>query len=69
MIIYNNSNTFSFRNHIVSAQKMIIHSLFLTQMGKRILRLTMMPPHLTEVWRPLYNVKKYQIMSTITIVQ
>ena len=58
MILYNKSNTSSFRNHVVTDHKRIFHALFFTYMGNQLLWLVMMPPPLSELCRHLYHVLK-----------
>ena len=69
MILYNKRNTSYFRNHIVIAHKSTFHTFFLTWMGDQRLWLVMMTPPLGEVWRPLYNIRKLQMMSPLALVQ
>ena len=69
MILYNKRNTSSFRNHVVTAHTIIFHTLFLTWVGNQRLWLVMMPPPLREVWTPLYQVEKFQMISPLELVK
>ena len=69
MILCNKINTSSFRNHVVIAQKINFHTLFLTWMVNQRLWLVMMSPPLREVWTPLYHIGKCLMMSTLVLVQ
>ena len=44
-------------------------TLFHTCMGVQILWLVMMPPPLREVWRPLYHIRKLEMISHLAQVQ
>ena len=68
-VMYKNRKNYSSRNHVVTAHKIIFHTLFLTRMGYQILWPMMMPNHLREVYRPLYHIGKFQLMSPLAIVQ
>ena len=69
MIIYNNRNTYSFRDHFITAYKRIFHNFFLAWMVDLILCLVMMSPPLMEVWIPLYRVRKFQMTIPLSLVQ
>ena len=69
MILYNKRNTYSSRNHVVTAHKRIFHTFFLTWVGNLRLWLVMMTPPLREVWRPLYHIRKLEMISHLAQVQ
>ena len=69
MILYNNKKNPSFRKHVVTAHKIIFHTLFLALMDDQRLWLVMIPTPLREAWIPLYQVGKFQMMSTLALVQ
>ena len=69
MIFYNKRNTSSFQNHVVTAYKIIFHTLFLTWISDQRLWLVMMHLPLMEVWIPLYYFMRFQMMSPLALVQ
>ena len=68
MILYNKSNNPSFRKHVITAQKCVFKTLFLTWIGDQRLWLVMIHPPLIKLWIPLYRAGKYQMISPLALV-
>ena len=69
MILYNKRNTYSFINHAVTAHRFIFHTLFIKWMGYQRLWIVVMPHPLREIYRYLYHVVKFLIISPLELVQ